>query len=45
VTSGYFLERRPDSTLDAFCEGWIARGLGETGALGAIFKDRSASCP
>jgi hypothetical protein len=45
VTSSYFRERRPDSTLDAFCEGWISRGLGETSALSAIFKDRGASCP
>jgi hypothetical protein len=45
VTHGYFQERHPNATLDAFCEGWLARGLGETSALSAIFSDRGASCP
>ena len=45
VASVYFRQERPDTTIDTFCDGWIALGLGETSALGAIFRNRDVSCP
>jgi hypothetical protein len=45
VVGTFFPDTRPSSTIDAFCSGWVSRGHGQLGALGAIFANRGIRCP